>query len=143
MLKKYDKDGSGVLEESEWKEMRGSPEKSDTDGDKKITLDELIVAFGGSPSGSSSDSSSSSRKSHSPVTKRIGGGYRVSTLEEKLQEKGVSSKFIDSDKNADGNLQMSEYSDSWTDKKLEEFDKLDANRDGVISATEWLKGGGR
>jgi len=140
MLKKYDKDGSGALEEGEWKEMKGSPEKTDTNGDKIITLDELIVAFGGTSGGSSS---SSSKSRNSPVTARIGGGNRVSTLEEKLKDKGVSSKFISSDKNSDGNLQMSEYSDTWTDKMLADFDKLDANRDGVISPTEWVEGGGR
>ena len=137
MITKYDKDGSGALEEKEWKDMRRPPK--DTDGDKIVTLNELIVQYGGNPSGSSSKSTS-----RAPVTKRIGGsGYRVSSNEEVLKEKGVSSKFISSDANSDGNLQMAEYSEEWDEKTLDKFDELDLNQDGVISPSEWIKGGGR
>ena len=47
IFKEYDKDGSGALEASEWKGMRGDPAVSDTNDDKKLTVQELTVAFGG------------------------------------------------------------------------------------------------
>lgn len=138
MMKKYDKNGNGKLEEDEFKDMRNKPERADANKDKVLTMDELFVLYGGAP-GKYEESSSS----RGPATSRIGGGNRVATLEERLKERGVSSKFISQDANQDGNLQMSEYSESWDDKSLELFDKFDSNRDGVISPTEWLKNGGR
>ncbi len=42
MMKRYDKNGDGVLDKSEWSQMSGDPEKYDRNHDGKITLDELI-----------------------------------------------------------------------------------------------------
>lgn len=42
ILARYDKDGDGVLSESEWKAMPGSPQSIDIDGDLRITFDELV-----------------------------------------------------------------------------------------------------
>jgi hypothetical protein len=42
MMKRYDKNGDGILDKSEWSQMSGDPEKYDRNHDGKITLDELI-----------------------------------------------------------------------------------------------------
>jgi hypothetical protein len=135
MLAKYDVNKNGQLEEDEWKSMKGAAE-ADKDGDKIVSLSELIVKFGGNP-----DESSSASSSRSAVTQRIGGGNSRATLEDLLEKKGVSSKFIKQDRNADGNLQMAEFAEEWNEKLLDEFDKIDTNRDGVISPSEWVSGG--
>jgi len=41
------------------------------------------------------------------------------------------------DTNADGQIQMHEYSDTWTAEKLKEFRDKDKNGDGLLSPTEW------
>jgi Ca2+-binding EF-hand superfamily protein len=42
MMKRYDKNGDGVLDKTEWSQMSGDPEKYDRNHDGKITLDELV-----------------------------------------------------------------------------------------------------
>jgi Ca2+-binding EF-hand superfamily protein len=42
LMKRYDKNGDGVLDKSEWSQMSGDPEKYDRNHDGKITLDELV-----------------------------------------------------------------------------------------------------
>ena len=41
MIKRYDENGNGVLEESEWSGMSRSPAGADSDGDNNITPEEL------------------------------------------------------------------------------------------------------
>ena len=42
MMKRYDKNNDGVLDQPEWSQMSGSPEKYDRNHDGKITQDELV-----------------------------------------------------------------------------------------------------
>ncbi len=42
MMKRYDKNGDGILDKSEWSQMGGDPEKYDRNHDGKITLDEMV-----------------------------------------------------------------------------------------------------
>ncbi|MFN3190711.1 MAG: hypothetical protein ACE361_09335 [Aureliella sp.] len=51
---------------------------------------------------------------------------------------GLPSFFNRSDRNGDGQLMMSEFSNKWTEETLEEFLKWDLNSDGVILARECL-----
>jgi hypothetical protein len=54
LLRQYDKNGNGVLEEPEWREMRQSHWAADSDGDKVITVDELsahLVSYSSSGGG--------------------------------------------------------------------------------------------
>ena len=52
--------------------------------------------------------------------------------------KGLPDWFVRNDANEDGQIAMSEFSVSWTSEKLEEFQKYDTNRDGVITLKECL-----
>jgi Ca2+-binding EF-hand superfamily protein len=47
--------------------------------------------------------------------------------------------FTERDLNRDGQVQMSEFTDEWTDAKLQEFRALDLNGDGIIVAEECLR----
>jgi len=47
--------------------------------------------------------------------------------------------FIEKDRNSDGQVQMSEFADEWSDERLDEFLALDANNDGIIVPDECLR----
>lgn len=47
--------------------------------------------------------------------------------------------FVEKDRNSDGQVQMSEFADEWTDERLDEFIALDSNRDGIIVPDECLQ----
>lgn len=47
--------------------------------------------------------------------------------------------FVERDKNGDGQIQMSEFADEWTDELLDEFFAWDTNHDGIIVAEECLQ----
>lgn len=64
LMKRYDKNGDGVIDKSEWSQMSGDPEKYDRNHDGKITLDELIEGLK-NWNRSSDDSSSASKPASS------------------------------------------------------------------------------
>jgi hypothetical protein len=155
LLRQYDNNRNGVLEPDEWATMRGDPGKGDTDGDGKLTLDELSVRLSGG-SRSDEDRGSGSRGGPSPggpgpggsAFTRIGpprsmspsGGTkpkRFLTPTERLPE-GLPSWFARSDADADGQIMMAEYASTWSDAKVSEFLKYDLNADGVITPQECL-----
>lgn len=45
LIRQYDTNSDGMLQEEEWKTMPGAPQAIDLDGDRTITLDELIRHF--------------------------------------------------------------------------------------------------
>jgi hypothetical protein len=82
---------------------------------------------GSSPSGSSANSA--------PAPKR---SYRLTTPTEQLPD-GLPSWFKDSDSNGDGQISMPEYRRrSSLKENAEEFVKIDANGDGLITSQECL-----
>ena len=48
--------------------------------------------------------------------------------------------FFDRDSNGDGQIQFSEYDSSWDDEKIDQFEQLDLNDDGIITSSELLRG---
>jgi hypothetical protein len=50
---------------------------------------------------------------------------------------GGRSSLSDKDVDADGQIQMHEYTDTWTVEKLKEFRDKDKNGDGLLSPAEW------
>jgi Ca2+-binding EF-hand superfamily protein len=121
--------------------MSNSPEKADKNNDGKISRDELEERLKSySSSKSSKSSSSSSSKSKKSSRKSSASDYRFTTLEERLDNLGVSgsSMFVRNDKNRDGQLQMAEFAYSWSTDKVDEFKDYDLNGDGVITPQEWV-----
>lgn len=129
MLEKMDKNKDGSLDKDEIKGAKSLSSKVDLDEDGVVTLKELIVEYGGDPSGSSS-------------RKRDGANnqYLVKTGAERSSEGGSAFQKLDS--NVDGIIQMQEFTKVWTAEMAESFTKLDANNDGTITVKEWEKGGG-
>ncbi len=65
--------------------------------------------------------------------------YRSTSARDKANAvKGLPDWFARSDADADGQVLMSEYSNSWTDEKVAEFAKFDMNSDGIITSRECL-----
>lgn len=112
-MKKYDKNGDGVLDKDEIKGFRRPPANMDANKDGKVTYDELLDSF-------KAKDSSSERKS--PRQRSNGGSVR---------------SFSDNDQNGDGKIKMVEYADKWTQDKIREFQKLDRNNDGMLSEEEF------
>lgn len=144
MFDKYDKNKNKILEESEYKTMRGKPEAADTNKDKKISKDELFVRYGGVIS-----TKSSSKKSESKPEKKsaeyvahsssIRGVEAKMSLAQKLEELGVDEDFIEKDTNEDGVIQMAEYSKKWDDDMMDEYFSIDSDQDGLITPKEWIE----
>ena len=61
--------------------------------------------------------------------------YRFTPATERLTG-NLPSWFKSRDRNKDGQVSMSEYSRSWTDRLARQYRELDLNDDGVITAKE-------
>jgi hypothetical protein len=131
LLSKYDTNGNRVLDEDEWKQISGDPEKADTNRDKRITYDELVA-----------------RVANKRRVKEVGStgnsygdlrSYRLATATEKLPEEGLPSWFNDRDRDHDGQVSMHEWSRSWNSSTVRDFTSKDADGDGIITVAEALE----
>lgn len=152
LIERYDKNGNKILEQDEWKEMRGNPGDSDKNNDGRITKDELIARFsrfrGGSDEGSRGGSGSADdRRERSSRDRGTSSDrdqeddaratYRFTSAMERLP-KDARSWVERYDKNGDAQVSMAEFSSSWSDSKLREYEKYDLNQDGVVTGEEYL-----
>lgn len=160
LIKRYDKNKNNFLERDEWGKV-SKAEEADKNRDGVLTVDEFAEHLKGMSSSSSSSkkketkstskssksekreerSSRDDRKSRRRTTSTPSDGvrrsYRARSAEELLPS-GLGSLW-DKDKNGNGQIEMSEFTSSWTDSKAREFVKLDLNDDGVLTAQEYLK----
>jgi hypothetical protein len=152
LLRQYDENKNGVLEKGEWSKMSGNPKASDTNNDDVLTLDEMTARLasygkssgssgsGGGNSGWSRDSSSSAGEGYRTTGSKLTGktSYRAKSPIERLP-RGLPDWFARNDTNGNGQIEMREYSTTWSNTKAGEFLKYDLNRDGVITAEECLR----
>jgi Ca2+-binding EF-hand superfamily protein len=154
LMQRYDSNRSGVLEKDEWKNFRTDPSAADKNKDNKITKEELSGwmqnrfsrggsgasggATGGGRGGSGGGNSGQSGNA-SGSSGEGSGSYRYLLPQERLP-KGLPDWFTSRDKNADGQIRMSEFATAqWTQKTLSEYYKFDLNKDGVITSSECLQ----
>ena len=131
-MKQFDKNNNFQLEKEEWSQMNDG-EKYDLNHDGIVTLDEMIQYL----SGDSGDTSKTPPKPASKTTYTGGRPGRYRSLAERYPE--LSQEFFQLDRNGDGQIEMWEYSTTWTEAKVREFQSLDLNGDGVITPEEWIK----
>lgn len=75
----------------------------------------------------------------SDSSKSSGGkSYRFKSAAERLPE-GLPDWFARSDSNVDGQVAMAEFSTSWSDSVIADFNKFDLDGDGIITPRECLK----
>ena len=62
--------------------------------------------------------------------------YRFTRGADHLPATGLPSWFKSRDANGDGQVAMSEYSRSWSDRTVGEFRRYDLDNDGIVTAKE-------
>jgi hypothetical protein len=76
-----------------------------------------------------------------PTATASGQAHRFLTPRERLPEDLPS--FFTSDRDGDGQVSMAEFTSSWDDAKLAEFNRWDLNRDGMITPAEGQRASAR
>ena len=139
LMRQYDDNRNNMLEREEWEKMRAEHKTADANKDSVITVDELAVhlqkySSGGGFGGGTAIGSRGSSGDKTQLAKR---SYRVSTPHERLP-KGIQlpEYFLRNDLDADGQISMAEYANSWNDQIAADFQKIDANGDGIITPNE-------
>jgi hypothetical protein len=165
LVKQYDKNGDMMLQEEERSGLRGPAARADLDNDNVITVEEIVQSLsdrGASgrgrrerPSGRGTNdarSDGATSKAEAGAKKRVytsvaagkGDGkeeadkrksYRFTPAQERLAG-NLPSWFKSRDRNKDGQVSMSEYSRSWTARLVRQFQDVDLNDDGVVTAKE-------
>ena len=149
-IRAHDKNGDMILDADEQSGL-GQSKGADLDRDGKITVDELFAATMAKASGSSSNSTTSSvaqnnasstpavtqrdTKDSSKPAKPKRKSYRFTPGKDRLPA-GLPSWFKSRDANGDGQVAMSEYSRSWSNRTAAEFQRYDKNNDGMVTAAE-------
>jgi Ca2+-binding EF-hand superfamily protein len=122
VIKRYDADKDGKLSKDEIKKMSRPPKNADANKDGFLTNEELLTHYSGGKSASAGSGSS-----RAPTRSRSSSGSRSS-------RSPVS--FRNNDADGDGQIAMHEFSKEWDDKTLDEFNKLDLNKNGFITQEE-------
>jgi hypothetical protein len=158
LLRRHDKNKSGLLEPDEWVKFKGDSRGFDRDGNGALNVDELaakLASFSNAspeskpsavatpesrraerqPSASGLPADRSRPRTPTPTDDKSRRSYRFLTARERLP-KGIPSWFIEKDADADGQVAMFEYSTGWTEAAADEFTRYDFNGDGLISPAE-------
>lgn len=140
-IKKHDKDGNSILEGDELKAL-GTSRDADQDGDGKITHNELVVFYTPKTATTSTlqpmvpSKTESRQPSDSDIQRKIVNSTRKSYRFKSTKERLPSWRFAFKDANGDGQVSMSEYSRSWTDRTAADFQRYDRDNDGMITSDE-------
>ncbi|MEX2091623.1 MAG: hypothetical protein WD971_03050 [Pirellulales bacterium] len=140
-IKKHDKDGNGILEGDELKDL-GASSRAETSGDGKITHNELVAFY--TPKTASTNTPQpvvqpkveAKGPSESAAQRKIVNTTRKSYRFKSSKERLKPWRFASKDTNGDGQVSMSEYARSWTDRTAAEFQGYDKDNDGLITAAE-------
>lgn len=163
-VKENDKNGDMMLQEDERAELPPRMARADLDGDNVITVEEIVRSASNREStdrgrvdrrprrDENEGSGGAANKSDAAAKKRVytsvtAGGtgketqadkrksYRFTPAQERLTG-DLPSWFKSRDRNKDGQVAMSEYGRSWNSRLVRQFQDLDLNDDGVITAKE-------
>ena len=140
-IKKHDKDGNGILDGDELKDL-GASSRADTSGDGKITHNELVAFY--TPKTASTNNPqpvarpkvAAQEPSESTAQRKFVNTTRKSYRFKSTKERLKPWRFASKDTNGDGQVSMSEYARSWTDRTAAEFQGYDKDNDGLITAAE-------
>ncbi len=151
LIRSHDKNGNGLLEGDELAAL-GMSKGADSNGDATITHNELVAFYSPKSRADPTSQTTTAKPSASQVaasgqpgaatalttvTKRkivnnARKSYRFKTNKERLP----TWRFASKDTNGDGQVSMSEYSNTWNDRTAAEFQRYDRNNDGMITTEE-------
>jgi len=109
LMSRHDTNRDGVLDSAERRSL-GLPAAADLDRDQHISRPELSAWLA-----------------------------QQEALQGRAVPRDLPAWFVEKDKDGDGQIQMSEFADQWTDELYDEFAALDLNNDGIIVADECLR----
>jgi subtilisin-like proprotein convertase family protein len=109
ILSRFDRNRNGRLETAEAMSMGIPPGRIDADRNGELTRDELMVYF--------------------------------NALQDQAGDtsEAIPGWFYELDANRNGQIEMPEFTDEWTDEKAAEFASYDNNNDGILTSTEVLR----
>lgn len=165
VVRRYDVNKDGRLGEDEWRAMHGKPALADSNRDGRITIEELaqhIANFGAgrairlSTSASGPLAGNDLRDANSPTLDRLPGegasplGAEASAAAPAGDPRrnlkyfaalpaGVPQWYVDRDTDGDGQLTLAEYSPKLLRSEIDDFGRLDLNRDGLLTVREYLR----
>ena len=151
LYKKYDSNSDGTLDKKELAASSLLRKAKDGDGDGLISKQEAIALVSGGKSSKSKASSPTPNTARSTASMRSNSRRKLPGANNTATASASQrSSLTDIDVDADGQIQMHEFSDTWTAEKLKEFRDKDKNGDGLLSPAEWhgkarddRRGGGR
>lgn len=147
-LERYDRDKNGFLAGDELSSRwSGNPLDFDRNGDGKLSVSELAVRaarmrvaqveVAKSQNLKQSDKRDSRAAKPAEIPDPYKGRKSFASLSRKLPE-GLPGWFAEKDVDGDQQISMAEFSKSWTDSLVAEFQGFDLNGDGLVSAQECL-----
>jgi hypothetical protein len=169
LVRDNDKNGNMILDGEEVKQLRGPAASADANGDKSITVEEIVARLsnresaerpGGdrtSEEGAAANESKTSTASEGGKTRVytwLGNGPAGKDSKENAEKRksyrftpaserwgSASSRIKSRDRNDDGQVSMNEYSRTWSARTVREFQRYDSDGDGVITPKEATTGG--
>jgi Ca2+-binding EF-hand superfamily protein len=166
LISRYDADGSGSLTVNEWATLQGQPALIDHDQNGQITHAEMILHINeyartrslGRSSPSSYDHTAPSNQSAETLNQQDTTANKTgdSNIDPATQPANNHSQapfyvptksrlgnlpgwFSQRDLNGDGQLSLNEFSPTHSSESVKTFQKLDANRDGLVTPQESVR----
>lgn len=157
-LGRYDKNKNGRLEREEIRNARwmyGDPAVYDQNGDGSLTKRELSVRYAKRRLAKDDNKAAERRERGSRDRDRDSrdrdrdrkkdkedenASYRFLTAHERLPS-GIPDAFRQMDSDLDGQVSMSEYASEWDDSVVAKFAAIDADGNGILTATEAVNSG--
>lgn len=153
-VRKHDSNHNGQLDADEWAALQGQPAAVDTNGDGRITVEEFAQHAADFGAGRAIRLSSAMQQpgENPPSTDQpqaaAGSAVTGAAADPRRSLKyfaslpaGLGPWFIEHDADGDGQLTLAEYSPKLLRSELDDFARLDSNRDGVLTAKEYLRAG--
>lgn len=156
VVKKHDRNGDNRLQGDERNGLRGQLAEADLNKDGTITVDELVnhlsalppaIPPGAPAAGPNANAALKPGQrvlygnSWGQASKNEWEGprvYRFTAAKDRLPS-DLPEQFFEKDVNGNGQVEMSEYSRTWSKSLAEEFRSFDLNDDGIITAKEFMK----